>query len=328
MTWLVTGGAGFIGSHVVQTMTQAGERVCVVDDLSTGNKNRLADGVDFEQTSVRDRSALDSIIRDYQITGIIHIAGKKQVPESVQRPLWYYQENLNGLRTLLEAAAEGGVKRFIFSSSAAVYGNPADPRGFVSEDSLCAPESPYAQTKLVGEWLVRATAQAHDLSYIVLRYFNVAGCASPQMSDVGLFNLVAKVFESLEREEAPLIFGGDYSTPDGTTIRDYIHVSDIADAHLAAVKRLKDKDQTALTLNVGRGQGTSTREMITEILRISRVEIEPVVRERRPGDLAVSIAVADRIKAELGWSAQYNITDMISSAWAGWRYHHDVLTRG
>ncbi|MFE7513197.1 UDP-glucose 4-epimerase GalE [Streptomyces sp. NPDC057540] len=320
MTWLITGGAGYIGSHVVKAMTEGGERVVVVDDLSTGNPARVPEGIVLEQGTVLDREFLDRVLREHQVEGIVHLAGKKQVGESVEKPLFYYHENVTGLRTILDAAVSAGVKSFLFSSSASVYGMP--DVDLVTEDTECLPLSPYGETKLVGEWMVRAVGKAHGLSTACLRYFNVAGAAAPELADTGVFNLVPMVFERLDAGESPRIFGDDYPTPDGTCIRDYIHVEDLADAHLVAAFKLADWSEAGeprdLTVNIGRGEGVSVTEMVGLINEITEHTTEPLVTPRRPGDPARVVAAADRIQSELGWKARHDVRDMIESAWAGW----------
>ncbi|MFJ8652171.1 UDP-glucose 4-epimerase GalE [Streptomyces rochei] len=322
MSWLVTGGAGYIGAHVVRALVDDGESVVVYDDLSTGSAERIPEGVPLVVGSVLDRSALDAAFRDNAVTGVVHIAAKKQVGESVEQPLHYYRENVTGLQTLLEAMASAGVGRLVFSSSAAVYGMP--DVDLVTEDTPCLPMSPYGETKLVGEWLIAAAARAHGIRAASLRYFNVAGAAAPELSDSGVFNLIPMVFERLEAGEAPRVFGDDYATPDGTCVRDYIHVADIASAHLAAARRLADfPEGTALTLNIGCGQGSSVREMVDRILKVTgRQDVAPQVTERRPGDPARVVASADRARELLGWSARHDLDDMIESAWQGWRRRH------
>ncbi|MFC8537220.1 UDP-glucose 4-epimerase GalE [Streptomyces sp. NPDC057249] len=322
MTWMVTGGAGFIGAHVVRAMVAGGQRVVVFDDLSTGSADKVPAGVPLVTGTVLDREALDAAIREHGVTGVVHVAGKKQVGESVERPLYYYKENVTGLEVLLESMADAGVDRLVFSSSAAVYGMP--DVDLVTETTPCAPMSPYGETKLVGEWLIHAAARAHGLRAASMRYFNVAGAASPELADEGVFNLVPMVFERLEAGEAPRIFGDDYDTPDGTCIRDYIHVEDIASAHLAAARRLEDAEPgTDLTLNIGRGEGSSVREMVDRILKVTGNEDATAeVSARRPGDPARVVASAERISQELGWSARYGVDEMIESAWQGWRLRH------
>ncbi|MFB6552302.1 UDP-glucose 4-epimerase GalE [Streptomyces sp. NPDC056405] len=322
MSWLVTGGAGYIGAHVVRALADGGERVVVYDDLSTGSTDRVPDGVPLVVGSVLDRAALEDAIRDHAVTGVVHIAAKKQVGESVELPLHYYRENVTGLATLLEAMTSTGVGRLVFSSSAAVYGMP--DVDLVTEDTPCLPMSPYGETKLIGEWLINAAARAHGIRAASLRYFNVAGAAAPELADSGVFNLIPMVFERLEAGDAPRVFGDDYATPDGTCVRDYIHVKDIASAHLAAARRLTHAPEgTSLTLNIGRGEGSSVQEMVDRILKVTgRQDVAPHVTERRPGDPARVVASADRAHEELGWSARHDLDDMIDSAWQGWRHHH------
>ncbi|WP_328900151.1 MULTISPECIES: UDP-glucose 4-epimerase GalE [unclassified Streptomyces] len=322
MTWMVTGGAGFIGAHVVRAMLAGGQRVVVFDDLSTGSADKVPAGVPLVTGTVLDREALDGAIREHGVTGVVHVAGKKQVGESVERPLYYYKENVTGLEVLLSSMVAAGVDRLVFSSSAAVYGMP--DVDLVTETTPCVPMSPYGETKLVGEWLIHAAAKAHGLRAASMRYFNVAGAASPELADEGVFNLVPMVFERLEAGEAPRIFGDDYDTPDGTCIRDYIHVEDIASAHLAAARRLEEAEAgTDLTLNIGRGEGSSVREMVDRILKVTGNEDATAeVSARRPGDPARVVASAERISEELGWSARYGVDEMIESAWQGWRLRH------
>ncbi|MFD5714422.1 UDP-glucose 4-epimerase GalE [Streptomyces pharetrae] len=325
MTWLITGGAGYIGAHVVRAMTEAGERTVVYDDLSTGIAERVPPGVPLEVGSTLDRARLDRALAGHGITGVVHLAAKKQVGESVDRPLHYYRENVEGLRVLLEAVAEAGVPSFVLSSSAAVYGTP--DVDLVTEDTPCAPMSPYGETKLAGEWLVRATGRATGLSTASLRYFNVAGAASPELADTGVSNLVPMVFERLTEGASPRVFGDDYPTPDGTCVRDYIHVADLAEAHVAAARALETSPGRDLTLNIGRGEGVSVREMIDRINAITGYDRPPTVTPRRPGDPARVVASADRAATELGWKARYDVQDMITSAWEGWVRLHPEAAR-
>ncbi|GAA2801095.1 UDP-glucose 4-epimerase GalE [Streptomyces showdoensis] len=318
MTWLITGGAGYIGSHVVKSMAEAGERVVVLDDLSSGDPGRVPAGVPLERGTVLDRAFLDRVLADHSVSGIVHLAAKKAVGESVERPLHYYRENVTGLTVLLEAAAAAGVGSFLFSSSASVYGTP--DTDLVTEDTPCAPLSPYGETKVAGEWMVRSVGRAHSMATACLRYFNVAGTATPELADTGVFNLVPMVFQRLDAGQPPLVFGDDYATPDGTCVRDYIHVADLAEAHLAAARRLAELaaagDHRDLTLNIGRGEGVSVREMIDLIREVTGLSVEPEVTARRPGDPAKVVASAERISAELGWKARHDVRSMIASAWA------------
>ncbi|MGW7237523.1 UDP-glucose 4-epimerase GalE [Streptomyces sp. NPDC054804] len=328
MTWLITGGAGFIGAHVVRAMLTAGERVAVYDDLSTGDPARVPDGVTFVKGSVLDGTLLRRTLSDLGIDGVVHLAAKKQVGESVERPLHYYRENVHGLQTLLEAAADTGVRHFLFSSSAAVYGMP--DVDLVTENTPCAPLNPYGETKLAGEWLVRAAGRAHGMTTACLRYFNVAGAADARLADTGVSNLVPMVFEKLTEGSAPVIFGDDYDTPDGTCVRDFIHVEDIAAAHLAAARALPGREPGSdLTVNIGRGEGVSVREMITLIGEVTGYgpAAAPVHAPRRAGDPARVVASADRIRAELGWTARHDARTMVASAWAGWCRRHPEARR-
>jgi len=322
MSYLITGGAGYIGAHVVRALRQAGEQVVVLDDLTTGVAARLPEGVPLVVGSTLNRALLDETIAAHGVTDVVHLAAKKQVGESVEMPLLYYRENVHGLQILLEAMAAGGVGRLVFSSSAAVYGMP--DVDLVTEDTPCVPINPYGETKLVGEWMARAAGRAHGISTACLRYFNVAGAATPELADTGVFNIVPMVFEKLTEGAAPRIFGDDYATPDGTCIRDYIHVADLAEAHVAAARKLAEPGPVRdLTLNIGRGEGVSVRELIDLITELTGHEgVTAEVTPRRPGDPARVVAAADRIGSELGWKARHDVRDMITSAWAGWRHHH------
>ncbi|MFE0553043.1 UDP-glucose 4-epimerase GalE [Streptomyces pilosus] len=325
MTWLITGGAGYIGAHVVRAMTGAGEEVVALDDLSAGVPGRLPADVPLVRGSSLDGDLLKRVLAENRVTGVLHLAARKQVGESVAQPTRYYRENVGGLVTLLDAVAEAGVRRLVFSSSAAVYG---DPRvDLITEDTPCAPVNPYGETKLAGEWLVRAAGQAHGISTVCLRYFNVAGAAAPELADTGVFNIVPMVFDRLTRDEAPRIFGDDYPTPDGTCVRDYIHVADLAEAHLAAARLLSEGGVDGdLTLNIGRGEGVSVRELVTAIGKVTGDTRPPVVEPRRPGDAPRAVASAVRARELLGWSADRSVHEMVESAWQGWQLHHAIAT--
>lgn len=325
MTWLITGGAGYIGAHVVRAMTGAGERTVVYDDLSTGLGERVPDGVPLVVGSTLDGERVARALADHRITGVVHLAAKKQVGESVELPLHYYRENVEGLRVLLEAVTAAGVPSFVFSSSAAVYGMPDVE--LVTEETPCVPMSPYGETKLAGEWLVRATGRATGLSTASLRYFNVAGAATPELADTGVFNLIPMVFEKLTENAPPRIFGDDYPTPDGTCVRDYIHVVDLAEAHVAAARALQASPGRDLTLNIGRGEGVSVREMIDRINTVTGHALPPTVTPRRPGDPPRVVASADRATTELAWKAKHDVQDMITSAWQGWVRLHPEAAR-
>ncbi|MFI0815493.1 UDP-glucose 4-epimerase GalE [Streptomyces sp. NPDC021098] len=322
MTWLITGGAGYIGSHVVRAMARAGERVAVLDDISSGIPGRLPEDVPLVRGSTLDRELLDRTFAEHGITGVVHLAAKKQVGESVEQPLRYYRENVHGLIVLLEAVTAAGIGSFLFSSSAAVYGMPDVE--LVTEDTPCVPMNPYGETKLTGEWLVRAVGAAHSMSTACLRYFNVAGATRPELSDTGVSNIIPMMFERITHGEAPRIFGDDYPTPDGTCVRDYIHVEDLASAHLAVARRLAARPGAGdLTVNIGTGQGVSVREMADLIAEVTgRREPAPVVEPRRPGDPARVVGSTDLIAGELGWSARHDVRAMVESAWEGWCLNH------
>ncbi|MFF3311713.1 UDP-glucose 4-epimerase GalE [Streptomyces sp. NPDC002952] len=319
MTWLITGGAGYIGAHVARAMAGAGERVVVLDDLSAGVPGRLPEDIRLVQGSSLDGELLKRVLAEHAVTGVVHLAARKQVGESVAQPTRYYQENVGGLATLLDAVAGAGVRRFLFSSSAAVYGNP--DVDLITEDTPCSPMSPYGETKLAGEWLVRAAGRAHGMATVCLRYFNVAGAAAPELADTGVFNVIPMVFDRLTRGEAPRVFGDDYPTPDGTCVRDYIHVADLAEAHLAAARRLAGGATGDLTVNIGRGEGVSVRELLTLIAEVSGDSRPALVEPRRPGDAPRAVASSALARRELDWSARRGVREMVESAWQGWQAH-------
>ena len=231
MSWLVTGGAGYIGAHVVHALRERGEPVVVLDDLTTGSPRRVPDGVPLVECSVLDTDRVVATLGEHDVRGVVHIAAKKQVGESMADPLHYYRENVTGLQSLLEAMRTTGVDRLVFSSSAATYGDAGGSDGYLHEADAVRPVSPYGETKLIGEWLMQAQAVATGLRSVALRYFNVAGAVTPELGDDGVFNLVPLVFRAVYEGRRPQVFGADYPTPDGTCIRDYISVADIADAH-------------------------------------------------------------------------------------------------
>ena len=319
MTWLVTGGAGYIGAHVVRALVSDGAEVVVLDDLSTGDGSRVDPAAAFVEGSVLDRGLVRRVLREHGVTGLVHIAAKKQVGESMADPLLYYRENVEGLIALLDSCRDKGVGEVVFSSSAATYGLPDVE--LVDEDTPGVPLSPYGESKLIGEWVLRHCERAYGMRAMNLRYFNVAGTASPQLGDVGVFNLIPMVFERLEAGERPRVFGGDYPTPDGTCVRDYVHVADIANAHLAAARALQSGADGA-TYNIGRGEGSSVLDVLRVVGEVTGRDTTPDVVARRPGDPARIVAAVDRIRDGLGFTASHDLTDMVSSAWAGWQLRH------
>jgi UDP-glucose 4-epimerase len=311
----VTGGAGYIGLHVVKALTERGEDVVVLDDLSTG-RSQLVD-VPLLHGRVDDGDLLRRAFHEYGVHGVVHLAAKKQVGESVARPLYYYRENVEGLRTLLEVMHECDVSTLVFSSSAAVYGSPDVE--FVTEETPTIPQSPYGETKLVGEWLIKAAARAYGLRYVSLRYFNVAGAGAPELADTVVSNLVPMVFERLTTGRRPMLFGADYPTVDGSCVRDFIHVADLADAHVAALNHLTSGGAD-LVLNVGRGEGASVREVLDVVADVTGLDTEPDILPRRAGDPARVVASAQAISSALGWRARHDLRDMVASAWEGWNH--------
>ena len=320
-TVMVTGGAGYIGSHVVDLLTGAGVGVVVVDDLSTGHATRLPADVPLLEVDLAApgaATALVSILRIYGVRAVVHLAGRKQVSESIERPAWYYRQNVGGLLALHDAMSRAGVDRLVFSSSAAVYGDVAAD-GRVRELDLTVPISPYGQTKLAGEWLNRAAYDAWGLRAVNLRYFNVGGAARPELVDLGAANLVPTVFACLARGERPTIFGDDYATPDGTCVRDFIDVRDLAVAHVAALGYVAGHRHRPDVFNVGSGEGASVADVVAAVSRVVGKDVEPLVAGRRAGDPARVIADVSRIGDVLGWSAEHTLDDLVRSEWAGRR---------
>ncbi|HNP15928.1 MAG TPA: NAD-dependent epimerase/dehydratase family protein, partial [Terrimesophilobacter sp.] len=255
MTWLVTGGAGYIGSHVAAALLQADMNVVVVDDLSTGREQFVPPGVVFARGTILDREFLQETLERNHVTGVIHVAGFKYAGVSVERPLYTYEQNVTATLTLLAAMAAADIHRMVFSSSASVYGTPNVD--VVTEGTAKAPESPYGETKLIGEWLLADEGRARGLDHVSLRYFNVVGSGLPYVFDVSPHNLFPLVFDALLAGRTPQINGNDYPTPDGTCVRDYVHVSDIAAAHVAAARRLEAQEPLEPAYNLGSGTGSS-----------------------------------------------------------------------
>lgn len=308
---LVSGGAGYIGAHVVRRLAERGDQPIIVDDLSAGDANRVAGFplITLDLSIHSSAKELTRILREHRVDAVIHFAALKAAGESVHQPVRYYQQNIGTLTTVLDAMTTSGTKNLVFSSSAAVYGDTAPP---LDEDAPTHPISPYGETKLIGEWLVGSAARAHALNAISLRYFNVAGAGAADLGDTSVNNLIPMTIERLAANTAPRIFGNDYDTPDGTCLRDYIHVVDLADAHLAALDNLREGHRV---YNVGTGSGTSVRDIIDLVLTASGSTLTPDIVERRPGDPDVVVANVDRIRAELGWEATLTARDAVESAW-------------
>ena len=315
-TWLVTGGAGYIGAHVVKSLLENDFKVVIVDDLSTGLKRKVPQNVVFEKIDIAETSKLAQIMKSNKVEGVIHLAAKKAVGESMINPSLYFKENIGGFISLLEAMSQADVKRIVYSSSAAVYGTPTENK--VTEKSATNPESPYGETKLVGEWLLKADEKARQIQWIALRYFNVVGAANPELGDTGVNNLVPMAFRALSNNQRPQVFGGDYATQDGSCIRDYIHVSDLADSHLIAAQKLLNENYCGI-INIGRGQGFSVKQVMDTISEVLGKNINYEVVDRRPGDPAQTIADVSKAKSDLNWEAKKDLKSMVSSAWQAWQ---------
>ena len=314
MTTLVIGGAGYIGSHVVRLLLEKGERVVVVDSLITGKEERTA-GAELVQIDITLPDASEKLASHLRASGadsVIHFAAHKQVGESVVEPEMYWHDNVGGLANVLSACASAGIRDVVFSSSAAVYGMP--DVDLVTEDLTPQPINPSGATKYVGEWMLADAERAHGLRTVALRYFNVAGSGWPELADTAVMNLVPIVLDQLEQGRAPVVFGDDYDTPDGTCVRDYVHVLDLADAHVAALEYLRGEQRPHRVFNVGTGTGSSVLEVIEAIARAKGIEITPEIGERRAGDPARLICSTDRIRETLGWESTKTLDDIVRSA--------------
>ena len=319
MTVLVTGGAGYIGSHMVHALVDAGERVVVLDNLTTGFDWALAPGALLVVGDVGDQARVAALIAEHGVDAVIHFAASIVVPDSVRDPLGYYRNNTANSRALIETAIKEGVRHFIFSSTAAVYGNPA--RVPVREDDPTVPTSPYGSSKLMTETMLRDAGAAHGLRHVILRYFNVAG-ADPLgrtgQSTAQATHLIKVALETaLGRRPRMRVFGTDYPTPDGTCIRDYIHVCDLVAAHCEALAYLRGGG-TSATLNCGYGRGCSVLEVIETVKRVSGVDFEVELAARRAGDPAHLVAVCERIRSTLGWRPRFNDLETIVTHALAW----------
>jgi UDP-glucose 4-epimerase len=307
-TILVTGGAGYIGSHAVLALRDAGWPVVVIDNLSTGFQWAIAEDAAFEQGDIGDQAFVERVLAQYDVKGILHFAGSIVVPESVENPLKYYRNNVANSRTLMEAAVNQGVPHFIFSSTATVYGMPDVSPLF--EDMPKSPISPYGHSKLMTELMLADVAAAHPMNYCVLRYFNVAG-ADPQarsgQSTAGATHLIKVAVEAaLGKRSHVGVFGTDYPTPDGTGLRDYIHVTDLAAAHLHALEALFAQPERSMTMNCGYGRGFSVLEVLDAVDRVTNMSIERRIEGRRAGDAPSLISDNRRILETLPWRPAYD----------------------
>jgi UDP-glucose 4-epimerase len=320
MTVLVTGGAGYIGSHMVHELVDAGETVVALDNLATGFDWAVREGVPLIVGDTGDQPLVAALIAEHRVDAIIHFAASTVVPESVAEPLAYYRNNTVNSRALIETAIKGGVRHFIFSSTAAVYGNPEHVP--VKEDGPLMPMSPYGASKLMTETMLRDAGQAHGLGYVILRYFNVAG-ADPQLrtgqSSRNATHLIKVAAEAALGLRPKIdVYGTDYPTPDGTGIRDYIHVTDLARAHSDALRHLRAGGES-LTLNCGYGHGFSVLDVIDTVKRVSGIDFRVEVAPRRPGDPAQVVAAAERARALLGWRPQLDDLSTIVAHALAWQ---------
>ena len=322
MTWLISGGAGYIGAHVVHETLKSGRNLVVLDDLSSGVASRLPSGVEIEKVTLTDAEAIESVFTKHKFDGVLHLAAKKKVGESVERPDYYWQENVGGFQNLVNVMKQNNVKNLVFSSSAAVYGAPEiKPGQTISESEKCSPINPYGLTKLEGEIISESLSISDGFKVAALRYFNVAGAGKPELGDLFAFNLVPIVFEAIDARKSPKVFGNDYNTPDGSCIRDYVHVQDLSEAHVAAVKLVESMQSGFEAINIGTGVGASVFEVISTIRDVTGIELDPEIVERREGDPTALVANVSKAEEILGWKSKYDLSQIVESAWGAWEYN-------
>jgi UDP-glucose 4-epimerase len=314
---LVTGGAGYIGSHIVRVL--ADQVSLVVDDLSTGDPKRVGDvpllAIDLAEAGAA--GTLAEAMRDHAVDMVVHVAARKRADESVSRPTWYFTQNVGSFANVLDAMHQAGVAKLVLSSSAAVYGTPADSNGRLTEDSPCHPPNPYGETKLVCEWLCRDAEHAWGLEWLALRYFNVGGTGWADLADTAKMNLIPLVIDAVVNGRRPSVFGTDFPTPDGTAVRDYVHVMDVATAHAAAVAALSDRGPLhRRVLNVGTGEGNSVLDVLRQVSKVTGESVEPELLPRRAGDPAAAVADPSLAASILGWSARRSLAEIVESTWS------------
>ncbi|MEO5779368.1 UDP-glucose 4-epimerase GalE [Arthrobacter sp. PAMC25284] len=318
MTWLVTGGAGYIGSHVVAALRGAGIGPVVIDSLSSGHREFVPAGVPFVLGSILDEELVERTLTQHAVAGVIHLAGFKYAGVSVQEPLLTYEQNVTGTAALLGAMERAGVDKLVFSSSAATYGTPGGD--IVTEATPTNPESPYGESKLIGEWLIRDQGRARGLQHTSLRYFNVVGSGSPELYDTSPHNLFPIVLRALTSGQTPRIYGTDYNTPDGTCVRDYVHVADLATSHVAAAQSLAAGRALEPIYNLGSGDGLSVRQIMTAMAKVTGIDFEPEIGPRRAGDPDRIVADGALAARDLDWVMRHSVEDMVASAYAAQRH--------
>lgn len=316
MTWLVTGGAGYIGAHVVRAFTEAGIASVVLDNLSSGHRGFVPADIPFVRGSITDVEVLQALFAQYPIDGVVHLAGYKYASESVTFPLLTYEQNVTGTAFLLAAMTNAGVRRMVYSSSAAVYGNP--DVDIITESTPTKPLSPYGETKLIGEWLMRDQGIAQGLAHTSLRYFNVVGSGTDEVFDTSPHNLFPLVFDALTDGRAPRIFGNDYPTEDGTCVRDYVHVADVAAAHVSAAHAMMAGTTLEPVYNLGSGVGTSVGQIMTAIAQATGITFQPEIHARRAGDPDRIVAEGALAARDVGWAQRHTVESMVASAWSAW----------
>ena len=333
MTWLVTGGAGYIGSHVVRAFRESGRDVVVIDDLSSGHREFVPEGVPFVEGSVVDPSAVEEaltggkVLGGAAVSGVVHLAAFKYAGVSVQRPLHTYEQNVTGMQVLLGRMLDLGVHNMVFSSSAATFGTP--DVDLVTERTPTRPESPYGESKLIGEWLLRDVARISPLAHTSLRYFNVVGSGYEDLYDSSPHNLFPLVLKALSEGRRPKVLGTDYPTPDGSAVRDYIHVQDLALAHVAAADRLEKGEPLEPVYDLGSGEGLSVLQIMDAVRRVTGVEFTPELGPRRPGDPARIVASGELAARDIDWRMRHDVDSMVESAWVAWQHalHKDAAAR-
>jgi len=310
MTWLVTGGAGYIGANFLD---QAQQDFIVIDDLSTGFANRIKTNNILYQVNLQNINDIDLVFNQHKISGVIHFAAKKQVAESVLKPDFYHEQNVGGFNNLIKTMHKHSVKKLVFSSSASVYGQPETDQ-LIKETDNCDPINPYGLTKLNCEKIAKQYVDNFGFSVVALRYFNVAGSSNPELIDRFTFNLIPIVLDQIKNKKQPVVFGNDYDTPDGSCIRDYIHVTDLAEAHILAMDYLESVDSRFDVFNVGTGTGNSVLEVLSMIEKVASIKLNPEICEARSGDPSRLVADVEKIRKTLNWQSNKSLREIVADS--------------